>query len=69
MGADGYPEPLQRVTLLDDVIGRRLILSTNNFVLSAPTVARLYKFRWDVETFFSSPMPLQGWHSRRPGPI
>jgi hypothetical protein len=46
-----YAQPLRRVTLHDE-LGRQLVLLTNQFELSAYTVAGLYKKRWQVELFF-----------------
>ena len=46
-----YAQPLRRVTLHDE-LGRELALLTNQFELSAQTVAALYKKRWQVELFF-----------------
>jgi hypothetical protein len=46
-----YAQPLRRVTLCD-ALGRELVLLTNQFELSAQTVAALYKKRWQVELFF-----------------
>ena len=47
-----YPDPLRRVTFYDKESQRRFVFLTNNFVLSALTIARLYKCRWQVELFF-----------------
>jgi hypothetical protein len=47
-----YPDPLRRVSYLDLETNKRLIFLTNNFVLPALTVARIYKSRWQVELFF-----------------
>jgi hypothetical protein len=47
-----YPESLRRIRFVDPERGRRLIFLTNNFDLPAPTIARLYRCRWQVELFF-----------------
>lgn len=47
-----YPAPLRRVRYLDAVRDRELIFLTNNFWLSALTIAQLYRARWRVELFF-----------------
>ena len=47
-----YPQHLRRVSFADPETGKRLMFLTNNFALSALTIARLYKSRWQVELFF-----------------
>jgi len=47
-----YPARLRRVKYVDPTTGKRLVFLTNNFVLDAITIARLYKCRWQVELFF-----------------
>jgi len=47
-----YPEPLRRVRFYDRENDRHLIFLTNNFLLPALTIAKLYKLRWHVELFF-----------------
>jgi len=47
-----YPKHLRRVRYVDPETGKRLVFLTNNFVLPAPTIAALYKKRWQVELFF-----------------
>ena len=37
---------------LDAVTGKRYVFLTNNFKLSARTIADIYKARWQVELFF-----------------
>jgi len=49
---DRYLSPLRRVHYVDPERGLRLVFLTNNFVIPALTVARLYKSRWQVELFF-----------------
>jgi len=48
----GYPAPLRRIRYWDAQRQRRLVFLTNNFALPAPTIAELYRRRWQVELFF-----------------
>lgn len=47
-----YPDKLRRIKFYDAERSRILIFLTNNLVLSAKTIAQLYKCRWQVELFF-----------------
>ena len=47
-----YPERLRRVSFRVPEDGKVLVFLTNNFVLSAESIAQLYKLRWRVELFF-----------------
>ena len=47
-----YPQQLRRISFRDAETGKRLVFLTNNFSLSADTIAALYKKRWQVELFF-----------------
>jgi hypothetical protein len=47
-----YPAPLRRIAYYDAEHDRRLVFLTNNFELSALTIAQLYRCRWRVELFF-----------------
>jgi hypothetical protein len=47
-----YPQALRRVKFHDTVTGKTFNFLTNNFTISAQTVADLYKQRWQVELFF-----------------
>ena len=47
-----YPEALRRVSYLDVETRKRFKFLTNNFTLSAVTIAQIYKSRWQVELFF-----------------
>lgn len=47
-----YPQPLRRVRYWDDQANRDWIFLTNNFSLSARTIADLYHQRWQIELFF-----------------
>ena len=49
-----YPDALRRVTYVDPETNKRFRFLTNNFVLPALTIARIYKSRWQVELFFES---------------
>jgi len=48
----GYPEKLRRVKYFDAEREKYLVFLTNNFVLPALTIAKLYKCRWQIELFF-----------------
>jgi len=50
--AKRYPEPLRRIRFYDQERQKRLVFLTNNFDLPAEIIARLFKFRWHIETFF-----------------
>jgi hypothetical protein len=47
-----YPAPLRRIHYVDPELHRDLVFLTNNFLLSALTIAELYRARWQVELFF-----------------
>lgn len=47
-----YPVELRRVTYHALDIDRRFVFLTNNFSVSAQTIAALYKYRWRIELFF-----------------
>ena len=47
-----YPDPLRRVRFYDAEDAKTLVFLTNNFLLPALTIARLYQCRWQVELFF-----------------
>ena len=47
-----YPEQLRRIHYVDAELDKRFLFLTNNFKLSPWTIARLYKFRWQIELFF-----------------
>jgi IS4 transposase len=48
----GFDRPLRRIKFNDPLTGKVLVFLTNNFVLPALTIAKLYKYRWQVELFF-----------------
>jgi IS4 transposase len=50
--ATEYPTQLRRIKFVDPDTGKRFVFLTNNFVLDALTIAKLYKCRWQVELFF-----------------
>lgn len=47
-----YPETLRRIKYYDDETEMMYVFLTNNFTVSAKTIADLYKNRWKVELFF-----------------
>jgi hypothetical protein len=47
-----YPEKLRRVKYFDKEQNKKLTFLTNQFTLSAITIANLYRCRWQVELFF-----------------
>lgn len=47
-----YPDKLRVVKDVDLNTGKRFAFLTNNFLIPALTVAKLYKCRWQVELFF-----------------
>jgi hypothetical protein len=50
--AQQYPERLRRVKYYDQETDRSLVFLTNNFFLSALSIAQLYRCRWQIELFF-----------------
>jgi Domain of unknown function (DUF4372)/Transposase DDE domain len=47
-----YPQHLRRIKFYDAEHNKYLVFLTNNFDLSALTIAQLYRCRWQVELFF-----------------
>lgn len=47
-----HPEPLRLVTYVDPATNKSLRFITNNWELSAATIALIYKERWQIEIFF-----------------
>ena len=47
-----YPEKLRRIKYYDSVTDTDYVYLTNNFEISAHTVADLYRHRWQIELFF-----------------
>src|ERR1022692_3946699 len=50
--ARAYPDALRRISYVDATTNNHLVFLTNNFVLPALTIARIYQCRWQVELFF-----------------
>jgi len=48
----GFDRPLRRIKYKDPETGKTLVFLTNHFALPALTLAKLYKYRWQVELFF-----------------
>jgi len=47
-----YSDKLRRIRYYDAENNRTLVFLTNNFILSASTIAKLYRCRWQVKLFF-----------------
>jgi hypothetical protein len=47
-----YPEKLRRIRYFDTDQNKQLVFLTNNFTLSALTIAQLFQCRWQIEIFF-----------------
>jgi len=47
-----YPEKLRRIKYCDQATNQFYTYLTNNFEVSAQTIADLYKHRWQIELFF-----------------
>ena len=47
-----YPAGLRRVGYRDADTGKKLVFLTNNLIVPAADIARLYKSRWQIELFF-----------------
>jgi len=47
-----YPAVLRRIGYFDIETNKKFVFLTNNFTLSALTIAQLYKCRWRIEIFF-----------------
>lgn len=50
--ASVYPDPLRKISYVDEDNNKRLVFLTNNFSLPALTIAEIYRQRWQVELFF-----------------
>jgi len=50
--AKDYPDKLRRTRYYDEETENELTFLSNNFLIPALTIARLYKSRWQVELFF-----------------
>ena len=49
---EAYPEKLRLVGYIDEQTNKEFTFLTNNFQLSAYTIAQIYKARWQIEIFF-----------------
>lgn len=47
-----YPDPLRRVSYFSKEINKHFVFLTNNFNVTALTIAELYHKRWQIELFF-----------------
>jgi hypothetical protein len=54
-----YPETIRRIKYRDAETKHVYVFLTNNFVVSAPSIALLYKNRWSIELFFKPPIALR----------
>ncbi len=50
--AEKYPDTLRRIKYYDAETDRMYVFLTNNFTVSAVSIALLYKHRWQIELFF-----------------
>jgi hypothetical protein len=50
--AQHYPDKLRRIKHYDAQTDKTFVFLTNNFLLPSPTIAQLYKCRWQIELFF-----------------
>src|ERR1019366_3195116 len=49
-----YPDLLRRIVAWDDQNEREIVLQTNLLEFGAPTIAAIYKQRWQIELFFKA---------------
>jgi hypothetical protein len=52
LSAQKFPAPLRRVSYYAEDCDQRFVFLTNNFHIPSPTVAAIYKKRWQIELFF-----------------
>jgi hypothetical protein len=67
-----YPGKLRRIRIYDEDNNRYFIFITNNFDLSAKTIAKLYKERWKIELFFKwikQNLRIKSFYGRSPNAI
>lgn len=48
------PNALRRIVVWDEELQREIVLLTNQFELAASTIAKVYRFRWQIELFFKA---------------
>jgi hypothetical protein len=48
------PKALRRIVIWDEEQQREIVLLTNQFDLAAATIAKVYRFRWQIELFFKA---------------
>lgn len=71
-GRQCYPALLRRISYVDPETGKRLVFLTNNFILSALTIALIYRRRWAIELFFrwiKQHLRLRGFFSLSPNGV
>ena len=51
-GRARHPRPLRRIEVVDRETGEVLVFLTNHMDFAASTIARIYRDRWQIETFF-----------------
>lgn len=67
-----YPQCVRRVRFKDPETGNSLTFFTNNFILSAYTIALIYKNRWRIEIYFKwlkQNLKLRGFYSNHPNGV
>ena len=70
--SQSYPEALRRIHYYDVETGKRFVFLTNNFVLPALSIARLYKCRWQIELFFKwikQHLRIKAFYGTTPGAV
>jgi hypothetical protein len=67
-----YPEPIRRIRYYDTDTQLTLVFLSNNFDLSALTIALIYRHRWRIELFFKwlkQHLRLRGFFSNTPNGV